>query len=186
MINVLSNWAKNLGVVMVLVSIIEMILPNNNTKKYIKVVLGIFVIFNIISPFIKNKDELSLETINIENYKSSQNEIKVDQTSMNKRIKELYEKQLEKDIKSKIEEYGYNVENCKVKTTIEEKNDRTNSLKENRQINPIKENNNENNSIEKIELKIVNSKSLNSQDIKNICEFITKEYGVNEKCLKIN
>ena len=39
MIEVISSWAKSLGVVIVLVSIIEMILPNNRTKKYIRMVL---------------------------------------------------------------------------------------------------------------------------------------------------
>ena len=63
MIEFLSGWAKNLGVVIVIVSIFEMILPNNKTKKYIRVVLGIFVMFNIISPFIKNKDKLSFNRL---------------------------------------------------------------------------------------------------------------------------
>ena len=49
MIEFLSGWAQNLGVVIVIASIFEMILPNNKTKKYIRVVLGIFVMFNIIS-----------------------------------------------------------------------------------------------------------------------------------------
>ena len=68
MIEVISSWAKSLGVTIVLVSILEMILPNNKTKKYIRVVLGLFVIFNIIAPFIQNKENLSLASINIEDY----------------------------------------------------------------------------------------------------------------------
>ena len=96
MIEFLSRWAKNLGVVIVIVSIFEMILPNNKTKKYIRVVLGIFVMFNIISPFIKNKDKLSSVSIDLENYTTEQN-VTVDQTSMDKRIQDLYEKELEKD-----------------------------------------------------------------------------------------
>ena len=52
MIEFLSSWAKSLGVAIVLVSIFEMVLPNNKTKKYIRVVLGVFVLYNIISPFI--------------------------------------------------------------------------------------------------------------------------------------
>ncbi|MBD9159669.1 MAG: hypothetical protein EGQ16_07585, partial [Clostridiales bacterium] len=113
MIEFLSGWAKNLGVVIVIVSIFEMILPNNKTKKYIRVVLGIFVMFNIISPFIKNKDKLSSVSIDLENYTTEQN-VTVDQTSMDKRIQDLYEKELEKDIKNKIEEQGYKVASCKV------------------------------------------------------------------------
>lgn len=125
MIEFISSWAKSLGVTIVLVSIFEMLLPNNKTKKYIRMVLGIFVISTIISPFIKNKDKLDLNNINLENYVSIETAT-VDQKSMNERIKDLYEEELEKDITKKIEEQGYIVTNCKVKATIaEEENEKT-------------------------------------------------------------
>ena len=91
MIEFLSSWAKNLGVVIVLVSIFEMILPNNKTKKYIRVVLGIFVIFNIIAPFVKNKEKLEISSVDIDNYTLTQNNT-VDKTSMNERIQESVDK----------------------------------------------------------------------------------------------
>lgn len=155
MIEFLSGWAKNLGVVIVIVSIFEMILPNNKTKKYIRVVLGIFVMFNIISPFIKNKDKLSSVSIDLENYTTEQN-VTVDQTSMDKRIQDLYEKELEKDIKNKIEEQGYNVVSCKVNATILE-NETSNS---------------EENTIQKIKLKIekkedIEKSNQNTKDVEN-------------------
>ena len=151
MIEFLSGWAKNLGVVIVIVSIFEMILPNNKTKKYIRVVLGIFVMFNIISPFIKNKDKLSSVSIDLENYTTEQN-VTVDQTSMDKRIQDLYEKELEKDIKNKIEEQGYKVASCKVNATILE-NENSNS---------------EENTIQKIKLKIEKKEDIekSNQDAK--------------------
>ncbi len=130
MIEVISSWAKSLGVTIVLVSILEMILPNNKTKKYIRMVLGIFVIFNVISPFINNKDKLSLASINVEDYYqegisnsnttesiNSNNEA-LNQTSMDVRIKQLYEDELEKDIIKKIEELGYEVDSCKVEADV--------------------------------------------------------------------
>lgn len=155
MIEFLSGWAKNLGVVIVIVSIFEMILPNNKTKKYIRVVLGIFVMFNIISPFIKNKDKLSSVSIDLENYTTEQN-VTVDQTSMDKRIQDLYEKELEKDIKNKIEEQGYKVASCKVNATILE-NENSNS---------------EENTIQKIKLKIekkedIEKSNQNTKDVEN-------------------
>lgn len=135
MIEFISTWAKSLGVTIVLVSIIEMLLLNNKTKKYIRVVLGVFVLFNIISPFIKNKEQLNIITeINsadlekysseYENYKSSdnnnesENNSNLNQTSMDKRITELYKQELERSIKNKIEEIGYEVETCKVEAQI--------------------------------------------------------------------
>ena len=55
MIEVLSSWAKGLGLSIVVVSILEMILPNNKTKKYVRMVMGIYILFNIISPLVKNQ-----------------------------------------------------------------------------------------------------------------------------------
>lgn len=134
MIEFISSWAKSLGVTIILVSIIEMLLPNNKTKKYIRVILGIFVLFNIISPFIKNKEQLNIiEEINsadlekysseYDDYKSNDNNNNKDnnnlnQTSMDKRITELYKQELERSIKNKIEEIGYEVESCKVEAEI--------------------------------------------------------------------
>ena len=168
MIEFLSGWAKNLGVVIVIVSIFEMILPNNKTKKYIRVVLGIFVMFNIISPFIKNKDKLSSVSIDLENYTTEQN-VTVDQTSMDKRIQDLYEKELEKDIKNKIEEQGYKVASCKVNATILE-NENSNS---------------EENTIQKIKLKIEKKKDIekSNQDAKNVENKIVTEI---QKIKKVN
>ena len=134
MIEFISSWAKSLGVTIILVSIIEMLLPNNKTKKYIRVILGIFVLFNIISPFIKNKEQINIiEEINsadlekysseYDDYKSNDNNNNKDnnnlnQTSMDKRITELYKQELERSIKNKIEEIGYEVESCKVEAEI--------------------------------------------------------------------
>ena len=215
MIEFLSGWAKNLGVVIVIVSIFEMILPNNKTKKYIRVVLGIFVMFNIISPFIKNKDKLSSVSIDLENYTTEQN-VTVDQTSMDKRIQDLYEKELEKDIKNKIEEQGYKVASCKVNATIlenENSNSEENTIQkiklkidieksnqdaknvENKIVTEIQKikkvnttigNNTNNEDTNNKETDTNNFKKITRQDIQDIKKFIIDEYGVKEKCLEIN
>ena len=105
MIEFLSSWAKGLGVVIVIVSVLEMLLPNNKTKKYIRMVLGVYVIFNIIAPFIQNKDVFDINDLNLDEYQSIETS-SVDQTSMNERIKVLYEQELEKDIIEYIDYYN--------------------------------------------------------------------------------
>lgn len=130
MIEFLSSWAKSLGVAIVLVSIFEMVLPNNKTKKYIRVVFGVFVLYNIISPFINNKDKLSLASIDVDNYTSTYKS-EVNQASMDDRIESLYEQELEKDIKNKIQEQGFKVLNCKVKAIIGDTSEnKENTIKE--------------------------------------------------------
>ena len=150
MIEFLSSWAKSLGVTIVIVSILEMLLPNNKTKKYIRMVLGIFVIFNIISPFITNKDKLNFNSIDMGNIgnmstyetSSSLDDEVVNQTSMDERIEDLYQEELEKDITKKVEEEGFEVTNCKVEAKIPDKNNHDNE---------------EDTGITKIELKIEKS-----------------------------
>ena len=60
MVKFFSSWVKTLGLAIVIVSILEMLLPNNKTKKYIRMVMGIYILFTIISPFISTKKFLIL------------------------------------------------------------------------------------------------------------------------------
>lgn len=208
MIEILSSWAKGLGITIVIVSIFEMLLPNNRTKKYIRMVLGVYVIFNIVSPLIKNKDVFNFNNIDLEEYTSVETS-SVNQTSMNERIKKLYSEELEKDITKKIKEKGYEVKKCKVsvqiaddeeetkinkiklivsKTQEEVKNDIKNSA-ENKIVTEIQK-------IRKIDTEVEIKKQekeknevsdkVNKTEIQNIKKFLIEEYGVNEKCLEIN
>ena len=58
MMNFLSSWAEQIVLAVIIATIIELILPNSKNKKYIQMVIGIYIMFNIISPIIKNKDIL--------------------------------------------------------------------------------------------------------------------------------
>ena len=208
MIDYFSEWTQNLTLAIVIVSLFEMLLPNNKTKKYIKVVMGLYILFNIISPFVKNDFSIQLENI-VENSKSQTTSTEaVDQTSMDTRPKQICKEELEKDIKQKIEGQGYIVESCKVDIKIEEqteiekitlkvkKENKTNEEKENNKEEQEKQNDiqqklvKEVQKIKKVQIgetkKNSNEQNLSTQDISNIKNFLIKEYEVNEKCLKIN
>lgn len=211
MIEFLSSWAKSLGVTIVIVSILEMLLPNNKTKKYIKMVLGVYVIFNIIAPIVKNKEILDLENIDSSKYQTVETSI-VNQTSMDERIKELYIDELEKDITKKVKEMGYKVTKCKVDAQISDNEDDTkiNKIKLNlKKIEEIeqkekkRENSTENKivseiqKIKKIDTKVEIEKEktdtttkiteeITKVDVQNVKKFLIEEYGVNEKCLEIS
>ena len=205
MIEFLSSWAKGLGLAIVVVSILEMILPNNKTKKYIRMVMGVYILFTIISPFIKNKQAIDVSNFDIEkysNYTSSSG--KMTQTSMDKRIEELYIDKLEKDISKKVKEQGYDILNCEVKAKL-------NDSEENSEISKIKlqVKKNEKNKINQelsLENKVVEeiqkirpintniiekdkenkTEKLTNEDRQKIKKFLIEEYGVEEKCLEIN
>ena len=47
-----SNWIQGIIIAVVISTIVEMILPEGNSKKYIKVVIGVYILFSIVSPVI--------------------------------------------------------------------------------------------------------------------------------------
>jgi stage III sporulation protein AF len=63
MVNFLRNWAEELMIGVFLTIIIEMLVPNGNIKKYVKVISGIYIIFLIINPIISNIKTIDLEEI---------------------------------------------------------------------------------------------------------------------------
>ena len=125
MIEFLSNWAKSLGLAIIVISILEMLLPNNKTKKYVRMVFGIYIIFNIISPFVKNKDILDVSSYDFNEYigNYTTNQTNEEQNSVNNQIEEIYIRELEKDITQKVEELGYQVVTCNVYATLSSKNE---------------------------------------------------------------
>lgn len=207
MINFLSSWVKNLSLALIIVSILEMILPNSKTKKYIKMIMGLYILFSIISPFI-DSSKLNLENIDLNFYEDMDEQAsttEVDQTSMDIRLSQLYGEELEKDIKTKVEEKGYNVKSCKVTAKITEKESKIEKIildidkktEENKQENENSIENKIVTEIQKIQkVQVGNSKnneekneeeSLITKTDKNIIkQFLIEEYGVNEECLKIN
>lgn len=126
MIEFLSSWAKGIGLAIVVVSILEMLLPNNKTKKYIRMVMGVYVIFNIISPMVENKELFDVNQIDVEAYSTATKTTEeVNQTSMDARIEELYIEEIEKDVTKKLEEKGYEVTKCTVNAQISNNEEET-------------------------------------------------------------
>lgn len=245
MINFLSSWVKNLSLALIVVSILEMLLPNNKTKKYIKMVMGLYILFSIIAPFVNNSNVLNfnIEDVysdyskEISNTSTTSMEGEVNQASMDDRLNKLYKEQLESDITQKVEEKGYDVRKCKVEAHVSEsdtgiesitikidgKNDNTENSNNSNKTDATENSNNskktdatdnsndsskysknsgntledkivkEIQKIQKVEIDVSkgdDSEDTNSAitktDVKMIKDFLTKEYGVSEKCLKIN
>lgn len=125
MINFLLVWAEQIITALIIVVIIEMILPESNNRKYIKVIFGIFIIYIILSPIISKKGddliELFKEDINIdssENYILSQNSVDI----INGTFDSTYKSNLISTIESSLEAKGYNgkVEEIEVDNTKNE------------------------------------------------------------------
>lgn len=204
MIEFLSTWAKSLGLAIIVISILEMILPNNKTKKYVRMIFGIYIIFNIISPFIKNKDILDINTYDFNEYSNyTTNQSSLNQSSMDSRIEQMYIEELEKDITEKVNDLGFNVTTCNVYATFssQEEESRIEKIEltvtkseeqkeeeqtiENKIVNEIQKIKPINTTIEE-KNQTENNQSISNSDAQKIKKFLIEEYGVEEKCLKIN
>lgn len=118
MIKFVSSWTEQIVIAVIIVTIIELILPKNKNKKYIQMVMGIYVLFNIISPIIKNKEAISIDEYNIEKYETK-SQYEIDQSSMDERIEKIYLEELENKITSRFEEEGFYVEKCIIDAVLD-------------------------------------------------------------------
>lgn len=118
MINFMSSWAEQIVLAVVVATIIELILPQNKNKKYIQMVIGVYVLFNIISPVIENKESFSIDKYNIENYETK-SEYEIDQSSMDKRLEKIYLEELKNKVISKFEDNDFNVIKCNIDAELD-------------------------------------------------------------------
>ena len=196
MIEFLSSWAQGIIVAVIIATLIEMILPNSSSKKYVKVVIGMYILFTIVSPIIKKVGgkDINLNTINIEKYEQqiakSDNTISRKFEDNNTRsIKDIYVSNLKADISAKLKEKGYEID-----------------------ISDIQIKDDENYTIEKITLKLIkmeqkqeknneivintveigntisqkDSKTLSDDDKQEVKDYISETYDIDKKNINIS
>lgn len=61
MVKFFRSWCEELILSSFIVSILEMITPEGNMKKYIRVVTGVYMIFAILSPILLSLNKINLE-----------------------------------------------------------------------------------------------------------------------------
>lgn len=120
MVEWISGWTQGIIVAVIIATIIEMLLPEGSSKKYIKVVVGIYILFTIVSPVITkitNKEFKLSDIIDLDEYieaASSDNTYNELEKSNNENIKEVYIASLKSDIEGKIANKGYNADSIEV------------------------------------------------------------------------
>ncbi len=127
MIDWISNWAGAIIVAVMIGTIIEMILPEGNSKKYIKVVIGIYVVFSIITPVINKftgKEVSVSDALDLDEYiQNSYDSLEIQNTMLtdnDNNIMEIYSSGIKSDIKAKIEGKGYEVNSVDIEVTNNE------------------------------------------------------------------
>ena len=120
MLDVFKEWISSILAIGILFTIIKIIIPNTNLKKYIYSLMGIITVIVIINPvisFFKSNDLNSIKAIllNATNSIDTQN---INYTSMSNyedvnknNVKENFKENVESDIKEKLSEsIGENVD----------------------------------------------------------------------------
>ena len=202
MIDFLREWIEQIAVAVIIASIFEIILPEGKTKKYIKMILGVFIVFNMISPFVNGS---TLYDFNVNDIVGNyMQEITVDDTgtkqSIDDKVEEMYIEELEKDIVKTVEEQGYIVDDCeieavvysdekeagisKINISILSKNDNGTDESEHLEVSDVEE--------VEIEVNIDNANksnennSITEKDIKELKKYLSDYYEINKDIININ
>ena len=111
MIAWLSSWAGSVVASIIVCTIIELVLPNNSNKKYARTVIGIYILFTILSPIITKISSNDINIIGtIDSVISSTEYEEISENSgldTTENIKQIYKNNIEQDIISKLKQKGY-------------------------------------------------------------------------------
>ena len=196
MIEFLSSWAQGIIVAVIIATLIEMILPNSSSKKYVKVVIGMYILFTIVSPIIKKLGgkDINLNTINIEKYEQqiskSDNTISRKFEDNNTRsIKDIYVSNLKADISAKLKEKGYEIDT----SDIQIKDDENYTIEKiTLKLIKMEQKQGKNNEIVINTVEIGNtirqkdSKTLSDDDKQEVKDYISETYDIDKKNINIS
>lgn len=197
MVAFFSSWAQGIIVAVIVATIVELLLPNGSSKKYVKVVVGIYILFSIIAPVVNkfaNQDINANEIFNLDKYEekmeNSNNSILQKIESNNSRtVKDIYVSNLEADIKAKLKDKGYEVTSIYIKAKDDE-NYTIEKISMTIKKNEKKETRNEITigtiTINKSKNNTVTDEEISRQNKQEIKEYLAKTYDISEKIMDIN
>lgn len=196
MIEFISSWASEVIVSVIIATILEIVLPEGNNKKYIKTVIGVYILFSIISPVISKFSNEEIKIENIFNLDStlSQNTIEVDSINTTISIEKTYITKLKQDITKNVEEKGYEVNDIEVKVETKDENNFGKIYEIILQISQTEKKQNNLAKINEIKIEVTNKNNQQKEDenkvsynlLKELKESLNKTYEVEIEKIKIN
>ena len=202
LIKFINSWAQGIILAVIIATIIEMILPEGKNKKYVKTVIGVYILFTIIYPLINKFTKVNINSL-LENttkqmstYQEN-NSLKID---TDKYIEDTYRKKVEEDIKNKANEKNLNIIslNVYIETENEKRYGMLNSLVmkvEKCKINNKEENNTSVNQIKEINISKAmqnnevaenKDKTVTEKEIDEFKEYINSTYYLEKEKIHIN
>lgn len=156
----LKQWCEGIIIAIVISIIIEMLVPEGSNKKYVKVVIGIYIIFVTLSPI--------LELINYDyNFENIFNFETIETTNESEeKIQQVYANGIEETIKSDIEKLGYIVSDINI--TFDSKYENIENIK----LQVTK------NGISSVEPVIIGQDSNTQENYDDIISFLEENYTI--------
>lgn len=186
MINYISSWAEQVIICVIVVTILEMILPNGNSKKYIKTIIGVYILYTIISPGIKLVTGSDLK-IDYSKYEKYFNTEEVSGKIGGITVEDTYRQEIEKQMKSDIESMGYTVEHVTLDFNLEEGVIKNVTLSVTKIPKKEIKETDINISVNKVEIgKMSVENTLSNSEISQIKQKINENYGVDLKEITVN
>ena len=209
MVSFISSWAQQIIFAVIIGTILQMLLPEGKNKKYIKIVIGVYVLFAVISPVIGKDIDIDLNELNIslDNTNTSLEE------TNKENINDMFTTNLTQDIKSKLNNKGYGCESVEIQTNenyevekititgIYEVNDNESENSKNNQSDNDSNNISSQSNIAKVNSVIINEvqigekensikeqvvKGIPKSEEKDLKEYLSETYNVKEKNISID
>lgn len=182
---ILKSWVLNIATMVVFISAIEMILPDNSIKKYARFILGLILVSVILTPILQifNGSTEKLEN-QINEYQQTFNESQNKDGILNDDLKEKkFKENLETNIKKLLKDKYENIE-CDVDIDLDAdfKNMKFNIKKIVIYINNIGVKKVERIDISKSEIDTERKRSSKENDIRN---FLNKELEVPKESIEV-
>lgn len=207
MVSFINSWAQGIILAIIIATIIEIVLPDGKNKKYIKTIIGIYVLFSIIYPIItkiSNKQINLNSVVDAANTKiSSYQNNDIQAIDTNAYIEETYKGRIEEELENKINEKGFNVDslNLYIETEDESRYGTINSivlqLSKNNKMNTQTVNNYINcvNEVEEINIDLSNSSNsiveenkpnVSTDEISELKDYLSTIYSIEKEKIHIN
>ena len=186
MIAWLNSWAGSVVASVIVCTIIELVLPNNSNKKYARTVIGIYILFTILSPIITKISSNDINIIGtIDSVISSTEYEEISENSgldTTENIKQIYKNNIEQDIISKLKQKGYDSVITAISINFIDGEDYGKINQLNIKINEKIENENEIKVVENVNIDLSSNSEENiisKQEQEKLKNFISSEYNIN-------
>lgn len=190
MITYISTWARQVILAVIIGIMLEMILSQNSkTTKYIKTVIGVYVMYAIIVPGINliNGKKIDFSKFDYDQYLTNSDIYSKMEENINEiaesNFKESYELNLKQDIENKLNKMGFVVSSIKLEIELDEESEEYGVIKEIKIGISKKEDKSDDKkeiSVNKIEIgeTVINENNLSENEKNEIKTFLNQEYGI--------